>query len=494
MIKITCGESPSSISGKDTLHTVVEVVRSEIKPTREELDRAMNFFKELREVIESSLKLGHDFKVELEGSLAKGTCLRGEMDLDVFILIKNDMISSEWIKSKVIDPLTTVLSRHYRVRLRYAAHPYIHVVHEEGIEADIVPAYWAGDIKEIKTSVDRTPFHTRFIINTLTEEQKDEVRLLKKFFKGIGVYGAEIKVEGFSGYLCELLIIKYGSFINTLKFMSKWRAPQVITLGNVSKYELNTLFKLFGENPLIFPDPVDPRRNAAASVSKRSMGLAVVASNCFLENPDSKFFYPSKRALSIEELSKYVDETKRCVSYIVLKIDSELSPDVLWGVLKKFLRKGENIISQFSFRVIDSRVWCDEVKYAVIFYETELCGLSRYRLHEGPPPYVKIDLRKFISKYLNSASFGPWVGNDGRLYVLRKRRYIGITDVLLNEVLSKLPKNFSVIDVLVNTLSRFPRDLLRNEEFTYWLTETILKVPPWMSLGCKSGSLASALR
>ena len=30
--------------------------------------------------------------------------------------------------------------------------------------------------------------------------------------QGIGVYGAEIKVGGFSGYLCELLVMKYGGF------------------------------------------------------------------------------------------------------------------------------------------------------------------------------------------------------------------------------------------------------------------------------------------
>jgi tRNA nucleotidyltransferase (CCA-adding enzyme) len=44
-----------------------------------------------------------------------------------------------------------------------------------------------------------------------------EVRLLKKFMKGTGVYGAEIKIGGFSGYLCELLILKYRSFAQTIE-------------------------------------------------------------------------------------------------------------------------------------------------------------------------------------------------------------------------------------------------------------------------------------
>jgi tRNA nucleotidyltransferase (CCA-adding enzyme) len=35
--------------------------------------------------------------------------------------------------------------------------------------------------------------------------------------KGTGVYGAEAKVEGFSGYLTELLVINYGSFPKALE-------------------------------------------------------------------------------------------------------------------------------------------------------------------------------------------------------------------------------------------------------------------------------------
>jgi tRNA adenylyltransferase (EC 2.7.7.25) len=54
------------------------------------------------------------------------------------------------------------------------------------------------------------------VISNLHREQKDEVRLLKKFMKGIGVYGAEIKVKGFSGYVAELLVYFYDSFRNVL--------------------------------------------------------------------------------------------------------------------------------------------------------------------------------------------------------------------------------------------------------------------------------------
>lgn len=472
----------------------MESVKERIRPTKEELEAAWDFFHEVKELIESSLKLRYEFKVELEGSLAKGTCLRNEMDLDIFILVRNDAINNEWIKREIIDPLIPPLSARYTVQLRYATHPYIHVVRDDGIEADIVPAYWARSIKEIKTSVDRTPFHTRYVINNLSDAQKDEVRLLKKFFKGIGVYGAEVKVEGFSGYLCELLIIKYGNFIDTLKSISKWKIPHVVAIGDLPKHEVKLLLKLFKDSALIFPDPVDLKRNAAAAVSKRSLSLAIVASTCFLTNPSETFFFPKREAVSIEKLGKYIIESKRCLSFIVLKINEELVPDVLWGILKKILKRGESIISQFDFKVVDSRVWSDEKEIAVLFYETESCNLSEYKLHEGPPPHVKGNLSKFINKYLgNRTVFGPWISGDGRPYVLRKRKYTEITDVLRKEVISSLPKEFSVIDIIVNVLTKLPGKLLADKDFTYWLTEAVLKVPSWMEAGCRSDSSSSTL-
>jgi len=45
----------------------------------------------------------------------------------------------------------------------------------------------------------------------LTPELRREARLLKKFAKGIGTYGAEIKIGGFSGMLIDSLVLYYQS-------------------------------------------------------------------------------------------------------------------------------------------------------------------------------------------------------------------------------------------------------------------------------------------
>jgi tRNA nucleotidyltransferase (CCA-adding enzyme) len=67
------------------------------------------------------------------------------------------------------------------------------------------------------SATDRTPF-IHYVKKRLGKTLQDDVRLLKKFMQGIKVYGAEIKTGGFSGYLCELLILHYGSFANPAHF------------------------------------------------------------------------------------------------------------------------------------------------------------------------------------------------------------------------------------------------------------------------------------
>ena len=98
---------------------------------------------------------------------------------------------------------------------RFAEHPYLEIF-IDGYRVDIVPCYDAKP-GEWQSATDRTPYHTDYIKAHLAKELRGEVRLLKKFMQGIDVYGAEIKVGGFSGYLCELLIMKYGSFTETMR-------------------------------------------------------------------------------------------------------------------------------------------------------------------------------------------------------------------------------------------------------------------------------------
>ncbi len=104
----------------------------------------------------------------------------------------------------------------------------------EGFDVDFVPCYTIKNAEELKSAVDRTILHTEYVKKNLKPEQRNEVLLLKKFMESIHTYGAEFKVGGFSGYLCELLIINYGTFIEVLEAASeKWRPKTVI---DIEKY------------------------------------------------------------------------------------------------------------------------------------------------------------------------------------------------------------------------------------------------------------------
>ena len=68
--------------------------------------------------------------------------------------------------------------------------------------------------------------------------------LFKYFLKQKGIYGAESYNKGISGYLAEVLIINFGSFLNTLEFFSKAKFPINIGIKEEVMKKLRELGKL----------------------------------------------------------------------------------------------------------------------------------------------------------------------------------------------------------------------------------------------------------
>lgn len=139
------------------------------------------------------------------GSYAKKTFLDGN-DLDLFVMFPKTMSKGEMVDIGLRIGDEVLHGTH-----SYAEHPYSSGKWM-GVDVDLVPCYRIDPGERPITSVDRSPLHTNYVMSRMTEAQRDEVRLLKKFMKGIGAYGAEPENRGFSGYLCELLVLKYGTF------------------------------------------------------------------------------------------------------------------------------------------------------------------------------------------------------------------------------------------------------------------------------------------
>ncbi|MEZ0318634.1 MAG: CCA tRNA nucleotidyltransferase [Pyrobaculum sp.] len=368
-----------------------------------ELRRVSQFVKEL---VASWLKdAGIDGEVNVYGSSARGTWLPGQRDVDVFVVLRDRGMGPE----QVVDGLSKFLSeRGVPWSLRYAQHPYL-TLFIQGYEVDVVPCYSIAPGEKPLTAADRSPLHHKFLVERLSERQRLDVRVLKLFLKSIGVYGAEIKVEGFSGYLTELLVAYYGGFLEVLKAASKWRPYRTV----ISFTEAKPKFKA----PLVVVDPVDPNRNVAAAVSLTSMSTFILASRRFLKNPSITYFKHG-----VGELVEPIHTVE-----VVFPYPGE-APDIVWGRYKKLGKSLYNWIRQCGFKVYRWGVESDEKTYVSLVYLVETYTLSQYVLHKGPPVYDdSVDV--FVEKYLDEEVVGPFV-QGYRVYVIRKRKFTNVSDCI----------------------------------------------------------------
>ncbi|MEM4021253.1 MAG: nucleotidyltransferase domain-containing protein, partial [Nitrososphaerota archaeon] len=191
-----------------SMEDVVERARRIVRPTRLE-ERA------LRRIVEKALSAARReisgvagaLDVSLEGSAAKNTWIRGRAEADIFIHF-DPGISREELEKIIVDLGSRIVeSLGGEPMIMYADHPYVEGV-VNGVTVDVVACYRV-EPPNWMSATDRTPYHTRYVLSKLKPGQEDEVRLLKGFMRACGVYGAEIKIEGFSGYLTELLILYY---------------------------------------------------------------------------------------------------------------------------------------------------------------------------------------------------------------------------------------------------------------------------------------------
>ena len=279
---------------------------------------------------------------------------------------------------------------------------------------DLVPAYKIEITAEQKiiSSVDRTPLHTVFVTEHLNEKQRDEVRLLKRFMKGVGTYGADVRTEGFSGYLCELLIIKYGDFESVLRATAKWKTGTVLDLGGAENKRFNETF--------VFMDPVDAGRNVASAVSPDSFGLFIHASSEFLKAPDIKFFFPdSYEALSFEKLEGIYASRGTDIIYISAK-RPDVIDDVLYPQIKKFLRSAMRALETEDFLPMGSFYHVTDEEIEMII-ELQTASLPPMKKHEGPPVWVK-NSAEFLERWKNNCIKGPYI-EGGRWFADIERRY-----------------------------------------------------------------------
>lgn len=393
----------------------------------------------LREVIDkvsgAVRKLGLDAQVVPVGSAVRDTWLPGNYELDVFVLFPKETGDKKVLGDLIIEIAREVFEEYEQ---NYAEHPYVKVKYKN-FEVDLVPAYSISHGERIKSAVDRTPLHNSYVKSKL--KSPDDVRLLKAFMKSIDAYGAEERVGGFSGYLCELLIIHFGDFLSLIESAAGWGSRVYIDPeGHLTEEYALAVFK----GPMIVVDPVDPRRNVAAALTETQFNRFKVAAKSFLRNPSLEFFERGLRKAThrctLKQVEKELSERKTRIVFVEFSGLNDLSRELLWSQAKRIARLLEDELERNGFEVVWISGWTDERSSIYVASELLYLTLPVLEKRQGPP-VGSSEETNFLKTYLDSEEClgGPFIEGD-RWYVYRRRKYSDAT-LLISSVITggKIP-------------------------------------------------------
>jgi tRNA nucleotidyltransferase (CCA-adding enzyme) len=461
-------------------------VLKEVTPKKSERIKIETLIKKIkRRILSTSKELGIEIEVGIEGSVARDTWLSKDPDIDIFMCMPKAM-PRKFLEDNALKIARKATTGSEQIE-RFAEHPYLEAIMDK-VRVNIVPCYKVNK-GEWLSSTDRTPFHTVYVKKQLNEQMRSEVRILKKFMKGINVYGAEIKIGGFSGYLNELLIIHYKSFINTLKAFAHYNKRLILDIENLDeKKELQSKFR----ESLVIIDPVDKRRNAASSVKPDALSTLIAASRAFLKHPSISFFYPEDlKKLKSTELKRKIEKQKSTLIFLVFKKIDTVS-DVLWGQLYKTQRSLNRLLQLNGFNIYRTLSWSDERNINIIIFELEQRIHPSIIKHIGPPIEKKQECEKFLKKYLGDENtiLGPYI-NDARWIVHLQRKYTDAVKLLYDTLVNggrSIGVANKISQVLCTGFKIYVNEEIieiyqKNNEFAHLLTKFLSGKPLWLETG-----------
>jgi len=468
------------------MQEITQQVLKQITPTEADRAKVDAVTRELEQNVALACREeGIPAVVRVEGSVAKDTWLPENPDIDIFMRLPTS------IPRKNLGEVGLKIARKaaggYDQVERFAEHPYLEIT-VEGYRVDIVPCYDAKP-GEWQSATDRTPYHTDYIKKHLTVGLHGDVRLLKKFMQGVGVYGAEIKVGGFSGYLCELLIMNYGSFAETIRTFAHYNRRVTVDIKDYYAERKNELPLLFPE-PLVIVDPVDKGRNVASAVQPEKLYNFVGAARAFMKMPDTVFFYPLKtEAMPLERFKNQLET--RGSSTVFLVVDQvAVVPDVMWGQLYKTKRSLHKLMGLNDYKILKDAVWSNEKTLSVFVFELQQRVLPNIKKHLGPPLEREPECESFLAKYAGNPQVisGPFI-EEGRWVVMLPRK---TTDAaaFLRKKLEDGGKNSGVADLIAKSIRKKLRIMVdgeisgvyaENEDFAEFLTDFLAGKPFWLT-------------
>ncbi|MFT4309497.1 MAG: hypothetical protein ACMXYL_03340 [Candidatus Woesearchaeota archaeon] len=376
-------------------------VLSRVKPTVKEKKR---FLKASNDMISDikELFITNDITVEvsLGGSIAKNTQLRNAKDIDLFLKFPPIPYAHKDISKIAYD----ILKKKYdNIKRIHATRDYFHIEYDN-ILFEIIPVIDVENASLQHRIMDASPHHVMYVNENL--KNNDEVRLLKQFLKAQKLYGAESHIRGFSGYTCELLIILHKTFKNLISTVKDWN-----TIGEYydmeghydNKKEAISSWSIGKHTPLIIIDPVQPDRNASASIDEKAYMRFIMLSNKFHDKPTISAFYNP----IIRNKGRYVEVRIRNTD-----LEDHTFPAKMRSLHEKILRELATFIvigEEYEYNE-DRMEWTTRVWLGTFL-------LPKIMEVQGPPVRMRQSAKAFIEKHDNI------IEKDMRLYAIEERQY-----------------------------------------------------------------------
>ncbi|MFB6301934.1 MAG: CCA tRNA nucleotidyltransferase [Haloferacaceae archaeon] len=416
------------------LGTVVERVDERVAPDEEERERMERAAADLEARAREAIA---DLPVEADvlrvGSTARGTWLSGDRDIDMFVRFPTSL-DRDRLEEYGLRVGRAVLPDGHE---EYAEHPYVTGTHA-GFDVDLVPCYDVDRATEIRSAVDRTPFHTAYLAERLDADLAGDVRALKRLLKSVGAYGSDLRTRGFSGYLTELLVLAEGGAVPLFEAAADWSLPVRYDPADHGTVEF--------DDPLVMIDPTDPERNVAAVCAPEHVGRFQHYARDLLADPRTDpFFRSPPEPLSPDAVRDHVE--RRGTTPLAVVFDApNLVEDQLYPQLRRSLAGITADLDRRGFEPLRSRTFADD--RAVLLVEVAVPELPAVERHEGPPVDVREHATGFYEAYADDPDvYGPYL--DGTRYVVeRPRETRTAREVLAGDALFDVALGARVADAL----------------------------------------------
>jgi len=391
---------------------------------------------------------------ELGGSYAKGTWVPEKPvdNVDIDIFVKFNKKTSEKDFRNIGTEIGFESLKKYKPYTRHAEHPFVEAI-IDGTRVNVVPCYDVNE-GEWKSATDRSIYHTKFMLQKLSNSMKGDVRILKKFLQHIEVYGAEIAKEGFSGYVTEALIFYFGSFEKTIKKISELKKGQVI--GKSTKK-----FDSF----VVIIDPIDDNRNLGTAISIENLGKFVLASRVFLRNPSKNFFK--------KPISKCIMKNTDKIIVVQFKV-KERSDDIVWGQIKRASNALKTQLELGGFTVLRNSSVKDEKENAALVFLLHAKKIENSLVRSGLEISSKEHCEKFIAANLKKSQL-MWINNEGKIQSLQKRKHDDVK-LFLRDILKNNLKNSGIPNGLEKDFKKGVNIIDANKVSTKSIKEAIVNV------------------